>query len=121
MDLKLYNFVDRAGYYLQEGQYSKAIALYKGALDLADKENRIDLLYNLATIYDYVDKNRESLDAYKELISLNPTDPVAVYSVAMIYEKMGNYSQAENYYLKCIELDPSYDRAYFFLVNLYEL
>lgn len=39
----------------------------------------------------------------------------------MSYEKLGDYNKAEYFYKQCIIQDPEYDRALFFLANLYDV
>ena len=80
--------------YLQ-GNKEKAIDFYLKSLEFkGSKEEDIEILFNLALIYDELDLALESKKAYERIIELDNNNPGAYYGVAIMEERLGDYQQA---------------------------
>ena len=55
-----------------------------------------------------------------EVISLDEDEARAYYGLAIIYDDNDELGKAKKYYEKAIEKNPNYDKAYFFLANIYD-
>lgn len=106
--------------YIKEDR-EKAIHFYNRSLEFNGAiEEDIDLLFNIALIYDELNLPEDSKNTYKRILELDHTNPGAYYGIAIMKEQMGYDDKAIYNYQQAIKADPNYDRAYFFLANLYD-
>ena len=104
-----------------QGNKEKAIDFYNKSLEFKGSlEDDIEILFNIALIYDELDLPQDSIKAYDRILALDPVNPGAYYGKAIMEEQLGNDDRALYYYKQAIKSDPKYDRAYFFLANLYD-
>jgi len=104
-----------------DGKKEKAIEFYKKALQFKGNiEDDIAILYNMAEIYDEIDKPLYAIERYRKILRLNPLEAGAYYGIAIMEERLSNKEKALEYYHKAIEIDPNYDRAYYYAANLYD-
>ena len=81
--------------YYQLGQYESAAESFKRAVDL--DPNYIDAYYNLGSILEFLHKDDEALNAFKQIILRKPDDYESVYKAAEISKKLGNNEKAKMY------------------------
>ncbi len=107
-------------FYLDEDR-EKAIEFYNRALKFSgEKDEDIEVLYNVAIIYDELDIPKKALKTYKKIIELDANQAGAFYGMATMYERLGNKKKALESYFKAVEIDSQYDRAYFYIANIYD-
>lgn len=106
--------------YLQDDK-EKAIHFYNKSLEFKGlKEEDIEILFNIALIYDELNMPLDSKNTYDRILKLDSTNPGAYYGIAIMEEQLGNDDKAIYCYQQAIKSDSKYDRAYFFLANLYD-
>src|SRR5699024_9816909 len=116
-----YNYIILAENFYLDDYKEKAVKFYFKALNFhGEAEEDLEILYNIAIIYDKMDKLTEALKTYKEIVKLNTEESGAFYGIATIYERLGNSEKALEYYFKAIEINPKYDRAFFYIANIYD-
>lgn len=107
-------------FYLDDNKL-KAIQFYNKALEFnGSKEDYIEILFNIALIYDELDMLHESLETYEKIINIDNTVSGAYYGIAMMEERLGNKHKALSYYLRAIQINEYYDRAYYYVANIYD-
>ena len=106
--------------YLDEDK-KNAIKFYIKALKFkGNKADNIQILYNMAIIYDELDIPEKALKAYENIVRLDKRQAGAYYGMATMYERLKDKEKALKSYFKAVEIDPQYDRAYFYIENLYD-
>ncbi len=102
------------------GNYEDAAYLYKEVLK-RDKENHA-AAYELARVYDVLDKDDKALGSIKIAIRLNPENTWYQMFMGDVYEKAKEFKNAAKVYEALIEKQPHVDYYYsklaFYLVNL---
>ena len=94
----------------QQGQYSKAIALFKQLIDY-DSNNAIDF-NNRGLIYFQIGEKQKAFCDYNTALKLNPRLAGAYNNRANYYVVCGNLVAAIADYDRAIDLNPSYVRAW---------
>ena len=85
-----------AGIRLRQGQPSKAIAHYRHALSIDDKDLRAR--FGLATALENAGRTAEAIDQFKGLSTLDPTNDQALLALARLYQQGGRLDLA---YVTC--------------------
>lgn len=81
--------------YYQVGSYDLAADCFKKATEF--DPNYIDAYFNLGSLMEYLKKDDEALNAFKQIILRKPDDYEAVYKAAELSKKMGNVDKAKMY------------------------
>src|SRR6056300_1633650 len=67
--------------------------------------------YELRTKFSLAEKlflekrTQESIDLYKEILSINPNLVPAINNLGAAYESLNNFFEAEKYYLQCFNIN----------------
>ena len=104
-------------YYIQIKEYSKAISLYKNAVEKAP--GFAPLYCVLGDIYLSTGYFEDSITEYKMAIWLDPFNIAAYRHLCRAYEEQGDYNQAIEVYKKLISLAPNLPDLYSNLANIY--
>lgn len=96
--------------FAQQGQYSKAIALFSQLIDY-DSNNAIDFS-NRGLIYFQIGEKQKAFCDYQTALQLNPRLAGAYNNRANYYAVCGNLAAAIADYDRAIDLNPSYVRAW---------
>jgi len=99
---------------LQEarGEYDKAIANYKTALELAPAHQRA--LFHLAYRYDLSGHEEEAIEHYKQVVVSSPVYVSALLNLAVLYEDWSEFEKASACVDKVLESHPNHLRANLF-------
>lgn len=81
--------------FFEKKDYKTAAANFKMATQLAP--DFADAYFNLATIYDILDEYENAVDAYSQVLRLNPQDYDTIFELARICYDQGNYLTALKY------------------------
>ena len=104
-----------------DGDRERAVRFYNRALRFeGDKDETIQILYNIAIIYDELDLPEKALRAYRKITELDERQAGAFYGMATMYERLKDVESALKCYFKATEIDPFYDRAYFYIANIFD-
>jgi DNA-directed RNA polymerase subunit alpha len=95
-----------------QGEYDKAIANYKKALELAPTHQRA--LFHLAYRYDLSGYEEEAIEHYKQVIAGAPVYVSALLNLAVLYEDRGEFEKASACVSKVLECHPNHPRAVLF-------
>ena len=93
------------------GNYENAAYLYKEVLKRNSKNHAAS--YELARIYDVLDKDSEALKAIEQAIKYDNTNPWYRMFLGDIYEKQSNYADAAKVYEALSKEDPNQDYYYY--------
>lgn len=88
------------------GQYEKSMLAFQRAISL--DPNYIDAYYNLGLIQEFLKKDEEALNTFKQVMVRNPDDYDSVYKAASISYKLGQIDNAKKY----LTLIPAESNAY---------
>ena len=91
-------------YTLAEKQFIKVVTL---------NPNFSDGYYNLANIYNILEKNDEAIKNYKKVIDLDKNYYKAYNNLGNIFRKKNSYKKALKYYILSLVVKPDYLRAYY--------
>ena len=104
-------------YAIQIKDYSKAIEIYKSAIEKAP--GFAPLYCVLGDIYLSTGYFEDAITEYKMAIWLDPFNIAAYRHLCRAYEEQGDYNQAIDVYLKLISLVPNMPDLYSNLANIY--
>ena len=104
-------------YVIQMKDYSKAIDLYKQAVEIAP--GFAPLYCVLGDIYLSTGYFEDSITEYKMAIWLDPFNVAAYRHLCRAYEEQGDYNQAIEVYNKLISMAPNLPDLYSNLANIY--
>ena len=80
----------------------------------------IDLILDLAFLYDKIADFNSAEKMYKMALDIDNTCAIAYYGLGIIYDDDELYEEAIECYKNAIENDNKYEKAYFFLANAYD-
>lgn len=113
-----YNYIEMGRKYRGDKNLLKALKFYKKAYSCPIGKKDIDLILDLALLYDELGFKDLAIKKYEEALKIDNDFPNAYYGLGVIYDEDGQYDKAIELYRRAIELNPSYDKAYFFLANI---
>ena len=114
------NYLNMARNLRTENNILKSLTFYQKAYAMNIGKQDIELLMDMALIYDEIGFLDEAERKYLEIIELDEDEARAYYGLAIIYDENDELEKAKEYYEKAIEKNPNYDKAYFFLANIYD-
>lgn len=88
----------------REGNYGKAYAIFKKAVEVYPKDPQAWLGY--AASSDFLGRFDNSDRAYRKLAAMIPDRPEFLNNVGYSYLLRGNLPQARRYFLRAYEIDP---------------
>ncbi|MDE5976948.1 MAG: tetratricopeptide repeat protein [Turicibacter sp.] len=109
-----------ATHYLEIGNAVKALEHFNNAYQTPFGTEDLDLMLELAFLYDEIDDQKMAVQLFYDMIKLEPEFPTSYYGLATIYDNHEEYEKAIYYYQRTLELDPEYEAAHFFLANIYD-
>ena len=93
--------------YYRAGQIAESITCFRHAIDL--DPNYIDAYYNLGSIMEYINNDKEALSAFKQIILRKPDDFESAFKAAEISNRLGETDKAKMY----LSLIPESSSAYY--------
>jgi tetratricopeptide (TPR) repeat protein len=106
--------------YLALDEQAKAVALLEEALHLFNGEERIDLLFELADVYDDYEEFDKVFDCLKLVLEQEPTNEEALYKICFWTDFTGNNEESIRLHQKIIEDYPYNELAWFNLGAAYQ-
>jgi DNA-directed RNA polymerase subunit alpha len=94
------------------GEYDKAVANFKKALELAPTHQRA--LFHLAFRYDLSGQEEAALEHYKQVVTTAPIYVSALLNLAVLYEDRAEFDKASACVEKVLESHPNHPRAALF-------
>jgi tetratricopeptide (TPR) repeat protein len=117
-DLNLY--ILKTDAYLALDQQSKAVELLEAALQLFEGEERIDLLFELADVYDDYEEFDKVFDCLKLILEAEPNNEEALYKICFWTDFTGRNEESIRLHQQIIEEFPFSELAWFNLAAAYQ-
>ena len=113
-------YVLRTDAYLALDMQDKALALLEDVISQFDGEERIDLLFELADVYDDYEAFEKIFDCLKLILDYDPNNEEALYKICFWTDFTGRSEESIRLHLKIIEDFPYNDLAWFNLAAAYQ-
>lgn len=117
-DINLY--ILKTDAYLALDQQEKAVYLLEDALQRFDGEERIDLLFELADVYDDYEEFDKVFDCLKLILEEEPSNEEALYKICFWTDFTGRNEESIRLHQKIIEEQPYNELAWFNLAASYQ-
>jgi tetratricopeptide (TPR) repeat protein len=117
-DLNLY--ILKTDAYLALDQQSKAVELLEAALLLFEGDERIDLLFELADVYDDYEEFDKVFDCLKLILEAEPNNEEALYKICFWTDFTGRNEESIKLHQQIIEEFPFSELAWFNLAAAYQ-
>ncbi|MDO8141376.1 MAG: hypothetical protein Q6358_07720 [Candidatus Brocadiales bacterium] len=95
-------FYELANVYVVMGKLDSAIEIYRRAV-LVSPMNHSKYLKQVGILYKLEDKAEASIDAFKQVLNMNPADYEARFTLASVYEAEGEMVNAVEQYKNCLK------------------
>jgi len=104
--------------YYNKNYYEEAVKYFEVTSRMI---NRPEIFYLLGICYDNLNRYKDALESYFQVLKLDSNPLPDVYNnIGIVYEKLGQISDAEKQYKISLEKRPDYKPARFNLAQLYE-
>ncbi len=117
-DLNLY--ILKTDAYLALDQQSKAVELLESALNLFEGDERLDLLFELADVYDDYEEFDKVFDCLKLILEEEPTNEEALYKICFWTDFTGRNEESIKLHQQIIDEFPFNELAWFNLAAAYQ-
>jgi len=117
-DINLY--ILKTDAYLALDQQEKAVVLLEEALSLFDGEEKIELLFELADVYDDYEDFDKVFDCLKMVLEDEPTNEEALYKICFWTDFTGRNEESIRLHQKIIDEYPYNELAWFNLAAAYQ-
>jgi tetratricopeptide (TPR) repeat protein len=117
-DINLY--ILKTDVYLALDQQEKAVELLENALQLFDGQERIELLFELADVYDDYEEFDKIFDCLKLILEQEPTNEEALYKICFWTDFTGRNEESITLHNKIIDENPYSELAWFNLAAAYQ-
>ena len=96
------NYINIARTFVSEKNLFKALKFYNKAYKLQEGKEDIELILDMALLYDKVLRKDMSEEKYREVLELDENEARAYYGLAVLYDEDGFYNEAIEFYNKAI-------------------
>ncbi|MES2005673.1 MAG: tetratricopeptide repeat protein [Bacteroidota bacterium] len=117
-DLNLY--ILKTDAYLALDQQAQAVDLLESALNLFEGEEKIDLLFELADVYDDYEEFDKVFDCLKLVLEAEPNNEEALYKICFWTDFTGRNEESIRLHQQIIEEFPFSELAWFNLAAAYQ-
>jgi len=117
-DINLY--ILRTDAYLALDQQEKAASVLETALDYFEGDEKIELLFELADVYDDYESFEKVFDCLKFILQLDPTNEEALYKICFWTDFTGRNEEGIRLHQEIIEEFPFSELAWFNLAAAYQ-
>jgi len=117
-DINLY--ILKTDVWLALDQQEKAVELLEKALDSFEGEERIELLFELADVYDDYEEFDKVFDCLKLILQQDPNNEEALYKICFWTDFTGNNEESIRLHQKIIDDYPYNELAWFNLAAAYQ-
>lgn len=100
---------DQGSQALKDGQYEKAVELFKASLA---KQPIKQTWLNLGVAYGKLKQADAAIDAYQKALAMDPKYVLALFNLGMAYQGKNDLDQAVVWFRKTIEADPKHALAH---------
>lgn len=113
-------YILKTDVYLALDQQEKAAAILEAALDDFDGDEKIDLLFELADVYDDYENFEKVFDCLKMILEQEPNNEEALYKICFWTDFTGRNEEGIRLHQKIIDSFPFNELAWFNLAAAYQ-
>ncbi len=113
-------YILKTDVYLALDQQEKAAALLENAIHYFEGEEKTDLLFELADVYDDYENFEKVFDCFLEILKLDPNNEEALYKICFWTDFTGRNEESINLHQGIIESFPFNELAWFNLGAAYQ-
>ena len=113
-------YILKTDVYLAMDQQQKAVEILEEGLALFTGEERIDLLFELADVYDDYEDFEKVFDCLKLILDDDPSNEEALYKICFWTDFTGRNEESIRLHLKIIDIHPYNELAWFNLGSSYQ-
>lgn len=113
-------FILKTDAYLALDQQKKAVELLEDALQLFEGDERIELLFELADVYDDYEEFDKVFDCFKLILEDDPSNEEALYKICFWTDFTGRNEESIRLHLNIIDEFPYNELAWFNLGAAYQ-
>ncbi|OIR14133.1 TPR repeat-containing protein YrrB [mine drainage metagenome] len=113
-------FILKTDVYLALDQQSKAVELLEAALQMFEGEERLDLLFELADVYDDYEEFDKVFDCLQLILEDDPNNEEALYKICFWTDFTGRNEESIKLHQKIIDDFPYNEIAWFNLAAAYQ-
>jgi len=113
-------YILKTDVYLALDQQEKAAALLENAIHYFEGEEKTDLLFELADVYDDYENFEKVFDCFLEILKLDPNNEEALYKICFWTDFTGRNEESINLHQGIIESYPFNELAWFNLGAAYQ-
>jgi tetratricopeptide (TPR) repeat protein len=113
-------YILRTDAYLALDLQEKAVELLEDAIQRFEGEDRIDLLFELADVYDDYEVFEKIFDCLKLILEYDPNNEEALYKICFWTDFTGRNEESIKLHMKILEDFPYNDLAWFNLAAAYQ-
>ena len=113
-------YILRTDAYLALDMQDKAVALLEDAIQYFEGDERIDLLFELADVYDDYEAFEKIFDCLKLILEYDPNNEEALYKICFWTDFTGRNEESIQIHLAIIEEFPYNELAWFNLAAAYQ-
>ncbi len=95
-------FYELANVYIVMGKLDRAIEIYRRAIQVYPM-NHAKYFKQLGILYKLEDETEASVDAFRQVLNMNPADCEARFKLASVYEAIGDMLNALEQYQACLK------------------
>ncbi len=117
-DINLY--ILKTDAYLAMDMQEKAVALLEQAVSVFEGDEKIELLFELADVYDDYEEFDKVFDCLKVILEAEPTHEEALYKICFWTDFTGRNEESIKLHLKIIDEHPYNELAWFNLAAAYQ-
>lgn len=117
-DINLY--ILKTAAYLALDQQDKAVDLLENALELFEGPERIEMLFELADVYDDYEEFDKIFDCLKLILEQDPTNEEALYKICFWTDSTGRNEESIRLHMEIIDEHPYSELAWFNLAAAYQ-
>ena len=113
-------YILKTDVYLALDQQEKAATLLEAAIDKFDGDERVDLLFELADVYDDYESFEKVFDCLKMILEQEPTNEEALYKICFWTDFTGRNEEGIELHKNIIDDNPYCELAWFNLAAAYQ-
>src|SRR5215217_7595117 len=113
-------FILKTDAYLAMDMQEKAVEVLEKAIHSFEGEEKIELLFELADVYDDYEEFDKVFDCLKVILEENPTNEEALYKICFWTDFTGRNEESIRLHLKIIDEHPYSELAWFNLAAAYQ-
>lgn len=117
-DINLY--ILRTDAYLALDMHEKAVSLLEEAVSLFEGEEKVELLFELADVYDDYEEFDKVFDCLKVILQAEPTNEEALYKICFWTDFTGRNEESIRLHMAVIDEHPYNELAWFNLAAAYQ-